>query len=146
MLLQALPHGLGIFPDAMGFRPPDCIRIMVGLRNLTEKVRWVHFFGGEFSVKLKPCYVMLIPTLRATLRQLFLGMVKTAFYSPGSWKSREHSLRSPETQKISIWVALSYTSLRSLLHFKRSVADQYRGDTISVKGPSILQLRFPSGR
>ena len=30
-----------------------------------------------------------------------------------------------------------YTSLRSLLHFKRSVADQYRGDTISVKGPSI---------
>ena len=29
-----------------------------------------------------------------------------------------------------------YTSLRSLLHFKRSVADQYRGDTISVKGPS----------
>ena len=34
-----LPHGLGIFPDAMGFRPPDCIRIMVGLRNLTEKVR-----------------------------------------------------------------------------------------------------------
>ena len=34
-----LPHGLGIFPDAMGFGPPDCIRIGVGLRNLTEKVR-----------------------------------------------------------------------------------------------------------
>ena len=37
-------------------------------------------------------------------------------------------------------IRLWYTSLRSLLHFKRSVADQYctiyRGDTISVKGPS----------
>ena len=30
---------IGIFPDAMGFGPPDCIRIGVGLRILAEKVR-----------------------------------------------------------------------------------------------------------
>ena len=29
--------------------------------------------------------------IRRTLRLFFLGMVKTAFYSPGSRKSREHS-------------------------------------------------------
>ena len=61
------------------------------LRILAEKVRWVWFWRWEFSVKLEPCYVVLIPTLRRTLRLFFLGMVKTAFYSPGSWKSREHS-------------------------------------------------------
>ena len=33
---------------------------------------------------------MLIPTLRATLRQLFLGMVKIALYLHGSYFPREH--------------------------------------------------------
>ena len=60
------------------------------LRNLTEKVGIVQNFGWEFSVNFKPCYVMLIPTLRATLRQLFLGMVKIALYLHGSYFPREH--------------------------------------------------------
>ena len=67
------------------------------LRNLTKKVRWVWFW--EFSVKLKPCYVMLIPTLRATLRQLFLGMVKIALYLHGSYFPREHSKQWRRTKE-----------------------------------------------
>ena len=34
----------------------------------------------------------------------------------------------------------SYTSLRSLLHFKRREARRRRRDTISVKGPSTVTL------
>ena len=67
---------------------------MGSLRILTEKVGIVQNFGWEFSVNFKPCYVMLIPTLRATLRQLFLGMVKIALYLHGSYFPREHSVPS----------------------------------------------------
>ena len=59
---------------------------------------------------------MLIPTLRATLRQLFLGMVKTAFYSPGSRKSREHrASRLVLILKIIIrtWHPLAYNKLEN---------------------------------
>ena len=85
---------IGIFPGI--FWPFQLVSFILrpGLRILAEKVRWVWFWRWEFSVKLKPCYVVLIPTLRRTLRLFFLGMVKTAFYSPGSRKTREHSIRS----------------------------------------------------
>ena len=83
---------IGIFPGLYWLFQLESTILRSILRILAEKVRWVWFWRWEFSVKLEPCYVMLIPTLRRTLRLFFLGMVKTAFYSPGSRKTREHSI------------------------------------------------------
>ena len=42
------PTRFGHFSRRDGLSTPDCIRIGVGLRNLTEKVRRVHFSVGTF--------------------------------------------------------------------------------------------------
>ena len=91
------------------------------LRNLTEKVRWVWFWRWEFSVKLKPCYVVLIPTLRRTLRLFFLGMVKTAFYSPGSRKTREHRTSAHRLGKFFNKNFIKYTSIHRNLYILLSI-------------------------
>ena len=86
---------IGIFPGVYWLFQLDSSILRPGLRILAEKVRWVWFWRWDFSVKLEPCYVVLIPTLRRTLRLFFLGMVKTAFYSPGSYFPREHRKGKP---------------------------------------------------
>ena len=90
-LISLIRDKIGIFPGLNWLFQLVSTILRPILRILAEKVRWVWFWRWDFSVKLEPCYVVLIPTLRRTLRLFFLGMVKTAFYSPGSRKSREHS-------------------------------------------------------